>query len=314
MILADVLLVLARCAPVFAVVGVFSIAASADTPGSSTGSHSQKTVRDLMWVWGNPGMAEEGAHTAATFAAAGPAERAKILGVPNVIMAGRGLPRDDTEARQLMAGVAHMPRVIWEIEGDPEDGGPPFVYTETIARLGRLADDYAQIEGLLLDDMTSVGIDKGFGPEHIRDVRKLVAGTCPQVKVYGVVYTMNFDRETVDACVEELDAISLWTWHARDIPDLERNVAHCERQFPGTPILLGLYLYDYGEDRRMPLDLLEKQCETALELLHAGRIEGIVFLTIKNDPEAVSWTADWIGKVGGQPVGKPDQSDGSSGE
>ena len=60
-----------------------------------------KVIRDLMWVWGNPGMAEEGPHTAASFAQAGPAERARLLGVPNIIMAGKGLPRDDQKAEDL---------------------------------------------------------------------------------------------------------------------------------------------------------------------------------------------------------------------
>jgi hypothetical protein len=54
----------------------------------------------------------------------------------------------------------------------------------------------------------------------------------------------------------------------------------------------------------MPLDLLQRQCEAALELARAGRIEGIVFLTINEDPEAVSWTANWIQRVGGQELGR----------
>ena len=58
-------------------------------------------VRDVMWVWGNPEMAEEGAHTHKTFAQAGPAERAQLLGVPNIVMAGHGLSRDDGLAEDL---------------------------------------------------------------------------------------------------------------------------------------------------------------------------------------------------------------------
>jgi hypothetical protein len=68
-------------------------------------------------------------------------------------------------------------------------------------------------------------------------------------------------------------------------------------------ILLGLYLYDYGGGRRMPLDLLQQQCETALKFVHAGRIQGIVFLTITNDADALAWVANWIKEVGGQKPG-----------
>jgi len=50
----------------------------------------------------------------------------------------------------------------------------------------------------------------------------------------------------------------------------------------------------------MPLDLLKQQCESALRLVKAGQIQGIVFLTITNDAETVGWAADWVRKVGAQ--------------
>ena len=266
-------------------------------------SGGAETVRELMWVWGNPEMGEPGVHGAATFAQAAPARRAKLLGVPNVVMAGYGLPDDDRKAEAWTKSVAHCPRLIWEIMADGGEGGPPWVYRETVARVRGLVDRYPQIEGVLLDDMSSVGIDHGFKPEHIRQVRELLSGEYAHVELWGVVYTMNLDRENINDYIAELDVINLWTWHAKDIVDLEKNVAHCERLFPGKPIVVGLYLYDYGDGRRIPTELLEEQCSTALKLAHARRIQGIVFLTINNDPDAVAWTADWVERVGGQRIG-----------
>ena len=114
---------------------------------------------------------------------------------------------------------------------------------------------------------------------------------------------MTLDRENIRDYIDELDVINLWTWHANDIVDIEANVARCETLFPGKPIVAGLYLYDYGDGRRIPLDLLEMQCETALRLVHAGRIEGIEFTTINNDDAAVAWTANWLRRVGDQVIG-----------
>jgi len=262
-----------------------------------------KMVRDLLWVWGNPEMAEAGEHTLATFAQAGPAERARLLGVPNVVMAGRGLPNDDQEAETLTRQVADCRRLVWEVTPDGEGDGPPFVYRDRMAQIRRLVDRYPQIEGILLDDMSTGKIDRGFQPEHIRHIRELLPGKYRSVKVWGVVYTMSLEREGMHDFIRELDVINLWTWHAQDVVDLEKNVAHCERLFPEKPIVLGLYLYDYGGGRRFPLDLLEKQCHTALQLAQAGRIKGLVFLTIDNDPEAVTWVADWIKEVGDQELG-----------
>ena len=298
---ASVLSVAVRCLPVLLLCAL----GCATARGGPEAPEPPQRIRDLMWVWGNPSLATPGPHTVATYAQASPAERAELLDVPHVIMAGRGLPKNDADAEALMQGVNHIPRIIWEIEADPEEGGPPFVYTETIARIHWLAQRYSGIEGVLLDDMSSLGLDKGFEPKHIRDIVHLLGDRHGPIRTWGVLYTMNYDRENIDAYIHELDGISLWTWHAKDIPDMERNVAVCEERYPGKPILLGLYMYDYGEGRRMPLDLMEQQCQTALKLAHEGRIEGIVFLSITNDGDAVGWTADWIRRVNGQEVGKP---------
>lgn len=273
---------------------------------STSGCTEQtKTVRDLIWVWGNPGMAEEGKHDVSSFAQASPAARARILGVSNVILAGHGLPPDEVRAEEITKEVAGFPHLVWEVASDEDSEPPAFVYRKTIDRLGKLTSHYHNIEGILLDDMSSLGIDHGFKPEHIRNVRELVAETCPGIDVWGVVYTMNFDREGIEDYIRELDVLNLWTWHAEDIPDLEKNVDHCRQMFPDKPIVLGLYLYDYGPNRRMPLDLLEQQCETALKLTETGVVHGMVFLTINNDADTVGWAADWIKRVGDRKLSPP---------
>ncbi len=277
---------------------------AADPPQASRPSRPA-VIRDLMWVWGNPEMAKPGPKTLAAFAQASPASRARLLGVPNIVMAGLGLPDDEGTARRLTREVAPFPRLVWEIGPDGEGLGPPFVYRQTIALIKRLADQYRQLEGVLLDDMSTQKIDRGFKPAHIREIRRLLSGHHDRVKVWGVLYTMSMNRKGIRDYVQELDVINLWTWHAKDVVDLEKNVASCERLWPNKPIVLGLYLYDYGGGRRIPLDLLEQQCVTALKLAHAGRIRGIVFLTITNDPAAVGWAARWIKAVGDQRIGTP---------
>jgi hypothetical protein len=62
------------------------------------------------------------------------------------------------------------------------------------------------------------------------------------------------------------------------------------------------YLYNYGGQGPMPRDMLELQCETALKLARQGRIIGMVFVTINNDADTVRWTAEWIKRVGDQPL------------
>ena len=304
MALRKILHVAAACVAVVTGAGRLCPAAYGEASAAQEPS-KPSVIRDLIWVWGNPEMTEPGEHTLASYAQASPAQRARLLGAPNIIMAGNGLPNDDEAADHLTRDVLGLRRIVWEIAADGE-GGPPFVYDKRMAQVRALVDKYPKIEAVLLDDMSTVGIDKGFKPEHIRRIRALLPGEYRKVEIWGVVYTMSLNRPGINDYIKELDVINLWVWHAKDVANIEEYVAHCEGLFPDKPIVLGLYLYDYGDGRRIPMDLLETQCGTALKLAQARRIRGIIFLTINNDPKAVSWAADWVRRVGDQELGAAD--------
>lgn len=276
-------------------------------PAKAGQSEEPKTVRDILWVWGNPELVEKGPHTVATFREASPAQRAELLGVPNVIMAGMALPDDEKEGERLTQESSGAKRLVWETRPDGPGVGPPFVYKERMTQVRRLAEKYPHIEGVLLDDMSTGKIDRGFKPEHIRDIKAALADAYPRMGIWGVVYSMSLGRHGMIDYLREVDVINLWIWDAKDVVKLEKYVANVETMVPGKPIVLGLYLYDYGGDRAMPLDLLEKQCDTALKLARLGRIQGIVFLTIHNDAQAVGYAAEWVKRVGDLPIRRSDE-------
>jgi len=291
---------------------MFSVAAAihaAPPQGSEEepeGEENLQTVRDILWVWGMPKPDMPGEPTLADFLTASPAQKAALLGVSNIVMAGSGLPDDEELGQQQTKDVSGLGRLVWETRPDGKGIGPPFVYSERLAQVRKLAAKYPQIQGVLLDDMSTGKIARGFKAEHIRHMRKLLAGSKPAMKVWGVVYSMSFGREGLTQCIQELDVINLWVWHAKDLTKLEEYIDILETKFPGKPIVLGLYLYDYGNGRRIPQDLLELQFNTALKLARAGRIQGIVvLLTLHNDTEATTWTADWIKRVGDQEIPIP---------
>lgn len=264
------------------------------------------TLRDKLWVWTTPERAVPGEHGAETFANASPAQQAAILGVPNIWLAGAGIPNDQALARRQTESVRQAASVVWEIlpDGDKTEYHDTFEYSGRVRQIGELRADFPNLQGVLIDDMTTGAMDNGFSPEQLVKLRRQLSATCPDVDLWGVVYTMNFGRPNLDQYVECLDVINLWVWHGRDLADLEQHVAHCEQKFPDKPIVLGLYLRNYGEGKPMTTEQMELQCETARRLAQAGRIEGIGFLTIDNDPEIVSWTAKWIARVADERLGR----------
>jgi hypothetical protein len=264
-----------------------------------------KTIRDILWVWGNPEMAtgDDAKHTLATYAQASPARRAEMLGVNNIIMAGHGLPNEEKAAFSATEAVKHADRLAWEILPDAAKSGEykhgNFEYTERVALLNKLQPRYPQLQAILLDDMSSVAVREGFKPEHLAALKKLLNN---DFALWGVVYTHTLDIPGIDEYIKQLDVISLWTWNAKHLVNREKHIEYFEKNFPGKPIHFGFYLYNFGGPGLMPRDKLELQGEMALRLAHEGRIAGIVLLTIHNDPETLQWTADWVKRVGDQPL------------
>ena len=236
-----------------------------------------------MWVWATPNMDSEGGHTLATWAGANTTEKMQLLGLQNAMLCGSGLPDDDENAIKLTEDAL------------------------SANRIRMLYDKYPKIEAILLEDMTSLSVNAGFEAKHILAIRDLLPDKYLDVKLWGVVYTMNMRQPKIDDIIRALDVVNLWVWHGRDLADLEEHVAFIEELVPETPIVVGLYMHNYGEgkNKNMTVELHEHQCTTALWLAHEGRIEGMVFLMIDDNEEILKWTADWIAEVGDQQIGEP---------
>jgi hypothetical protein len=95
--------------------------------------------------------------------------------------------------------------------------------------------------------------------------------------------------------------VAFWTWEVEELLCLNENFERLEKLLPDSRKLLGCYLWDYENKRPMPLDQMEKQSETGLQLLKEQRIEGMIFLAsciCDLNLEAVEWTRKWIERVG----------------
>ena len=65
---------------------------------------------------------------------------------------------------------------------------------------------------------------------------------------------------------------------AKNIPGIPAHLAKLRALAPGKPIYLGIYLWDFGSHKEMPLELMEMQLKFALDGWNDGTLEGFVFL------------------------------------
>ena len=122
------------------------------------------------------------------------------------------------------------------------------------------------------------------------------------------LWVVLYDRHVhlpLKSYLELCDKVTFWTWGGKDLAGLEENFAAAEALAQSCGKILGCYMWDYGEKRPIPVEWMARQCETGLQWLREGRIEGMIFLAsciCDLELEAVEWTRQWIAQVGDRPI------------
>lgn len=99
------------------------------------------------------------------------------------------------------------------------------------------------------------------------------------------------------------DSVTYWTWQAKNLPALPDYFRRYRAIAPDKRTYLGVYLWDFGGGREMPMDMTALQMDMGLELFRKGEIEGFVFLcsSICNRPlPTISYLRDWLARHGGE--------------
>jgi hypothetical protein len=266
------------------------------------------TIRDHLWLWGQeagcfhrhadnvwqlPGMSRMT-----------PAEAAFYLGIPNVTIV-RFNNQPAPPFRQYALPLTPLKRVVWSIVGDSssvENDRQPDL-DEVIA----LAEGFPNITGAIMDDFFTGKPDAPgrYTPEQVAGFRtKLHAGLRP-LDLYVVLYTHDLGLP-LQPHLDAVDAVTFWTWHARDLAALDDNFRRFEEIAPAKRKLLGIYMWDFGAFAPLPMDAMEHQCRLGLDWLRSGRVEGLVFLAsciADLELDTVEYARRLIADVGDEELG-----------
>ena len=94
--------------------------------------------------------------------------------------------------------------------------------------------------------------------------------------VYVTAYMHNI-QNVAPSVLNLLDGLMFWTWKSKELPLLPERFANAEKACPNHKKLLGIYMYDFTTREAVDMELMKFQCEYGLEMLKAGRVDGLVF-------------------------------------
>jgi len=261
------------------------------------------SFRESGWVW--EGFAT---HAGVKPTLYGVGEGWRWFGVPGVNFMFH--PNNEIAFRKL----ADAPRVVadiskWDFEYARNEGGHemgfigvhdprPERIREEAANLSRMAAQFPNITGGIVDDASNMFALEGYGESGAASIRTALREHDPELDLWVVVYANQLDKPEWDLLKPHMDIVNLWLWDCREIPNLPEHLAHCRRVFPDQRIIIGSYLHDFTSRQNMPLDLLQLQYETMLRLWEAGEIEGFNILGafyIDQAPEQAEWVRGFLG-------------------
>jgi hypothetical protein len=256
------------------------------------------TVRDHLWIWGHEAGSHNHGWGLPKPSRMTPLEGAVYLGVPNMIMVRyEGKPTMPYD--QYALALRPLKGIYWSTVGA---GGESSASERK--HVLELAARFPNIVGLFMDDFFRT-------PQHAGDLGVLsvdqIAAMKDEMCVVGrpltlgvTLYTHQLDMP-LGPYLALCDHVSLWTWEGPQLADMQANMAKLEKLAPKSKKLLGLYMWDYGLHKPMPVDLMQAQAETGLRWLKEGRIDGMILLAsciCDLGLDAVEWTRRWVAQVG----------------
>ena len=246
---------------------------------------------DNVWIWTT--SSAFGEHIAATYYPSKKACEAQEL--TSYFHTRNAMYFAQSPTKEELDKLRGFSKVVFSLNGVESESS---AIERNASMLAENSRSYPNVVGAMIDDLSSQYISPQgrykLSPDELGGIRRALNRRNPSLKLYGVFYTMNFDLDLA-SYVHHVDVVSLWIWeNIRDLRGLDSYVAQCPKIFPGKPILLGLYLFDFPSNQLMPMDLLKFEFENAAQYIREKKIVGFQILGRYSRDDLETPQARWI--------------------
>lgn len=273
-----------------------------------------ETLRDRLWMWGHESEIILGSANIPMGNKIGIADAIKWMGIPNVCVINHGdfvkLPYEDAYINQFK----DVKNVAWSLMSGPEwspqfDKIRKYTYEQLIAEGFKLVDKMPNLNEFYLDDFfdylappdATTGLSKSYlSLERLKKLKSDMQNLKHETKLTMVLYTHQLNPG-IKPYFEYIDRVSLWTWWGNDLSILEDNFRKYRELVPDKPTLLGIYMWDFGNEKPITLEGMKLQLDFAYGKLKTGEVEGLIFHCtplVSLDLEAVKYAKQWIAEHG----------------
>lgn len=158
------------------------------------------------------------------------------------------------------------------------DDRPVSVMAEA-ERVSELSLKFPNCTAAYIDDTHGVMGYDGYSPDVPRQIKEATTAHNPDMDLWMVVYTHEFEEEYWADWLGYADVIALWIWESKNIPEIDSYIHRCRERFPDTRLNMGIYLRDFSIPAPVPVELLKVQMESIAQHLQEGTLDGYAVLS-----------------------------------
>jgi len=255
-------------------------------------------LRDKFWLWGHTAGSHDKGWGFDKKSRMTPAESAYYLGIKKVFMvcyANKPEPPFDQDAMALDS----MNEVVWSIVGDASSSANIETYGH-LDEILRIAGKFPNTTGAIFDDFFSQNENREalYTPEVLRHIRGKLHEK--NLDMWTVLYDTNLDKPITEH-LAEFDGVGYCTWLGDDLPKFDEDFRKARELAKGKRLIVGCYLYNYGQFREFKAADMEMQLEKFAGLIREGVSEGITLCSncvADLGFEAVEYTKQWLKEHG----------------
>ncbi len=244
-------------------------------------------LNEKIWVWGGPTRQWGGSMDDDTLV-----KGARFFGAQN------GLYVYGPHSDAVLELHRPLTRLVCQIGSNCRN--PEAVAADTVAeaeRLSALSLRFPNIVGAVVDDFDT-GSEK-FTAEKLAAIQGALRSHNPKLKLHVVTYTMK-QHPGCDDLLPYLDVVTLWVWKQGELARLDEDFDRMRQEFPGKPILMGIFIHDYGEtSKARPNAVLAAHLDACRRRIDAGQAHGIIILgdrEIAKHPAEAAFVRDYLAK------------------
>lgn len=270
---------------------------------AATAALASPRLGDNLWMWGHDTGHYDGPVNYARHDYKIPwsapitmADACVEMGIPNCCVIRPGMPPPEDSYLEQFGKLKSISWLLWKSTRE--------YCLEKAVRIPNIKafdlDDFFLSETVfdVKPDGTKVRVRKGVMTlKEIDETRKALSEKAGHpVEMRLVLYTHQLEPGIIPAC-EAMDKILLWTWDGKDVKSMDKNVCKFRSLLPDKPIILGLYMWDFGGHKPIERDFMQSQLDLAARLYRQGVIQGMIFHCtplVNKNLEAVKMARDWI--------------------